>query len=171
MNNLKTKVMMENDTPIYVNNTQIKNVESYIYLGQRYTTRDKYQDKEIQRRITAGWTVFAKHCDIFKGNIETCMKRQVYNSFVLTAMKYGAETWVLTTQAKNKLAAAQTKMERSRLNITYRDRKTDIWVRDKTKATDVIEQVRRRKWTWVGYVSRIRDNQRKNSLSKTTTKL
>ena len=33
----KSKVMMENDTPIYVNNTQNANVESYIYLGQRYT--------------------------------------------------------------------------------------------------------------------------------------
>ncbi|KAK2188234.1 hypothetical protein NP493_139g03006 [Ridgeia piscesae] len=47
--------MMENDTPIYVNNTQIENVESYIYLGQRYSTRDKYQDKDFfQRRITTG---------------------------------------------------------------------------------------------------------------------
>ena len=59
-------------------------------------------------------------------------------------MKYGAETWALTTQA-NKLAVAQTKMERSVLNITYRDTKTNIWVREKTKVTDVIEQVRRRK--------------------------
>ena len=54
MNKSKTKVMMENDTPIYVNNTKIRNVERYLYLGQRYSTRDKNQDKEIQRRITAG---------------------------------------------------------------------------------------------------------------------
>ena len=33
MDKSKTKVMMENDTPIYVNNTQIENVESYTYLG------------------------------------------------------------------------------------------------------------------------------------------
>ena len=38
MNKSKTKVMMENDTPIYVNNTQIENVESYNYLRQRYST-------------------------------------------------------------------------------------------------------------------------------------
>ena len=44
MNKSNTKVMMETDTPIYVNNTQIENVESYIYLGQRYNTRDKNQD-------------------------------------------------------------------------------------------------------------------------------
>ena len=45
MNKSKTKVMMENDTPIYVNNIEIENVESYICLGQRYSTRDKSQDK------------------------------------------------------------------------------------------------------------------------------
>ncbi|KAK2170757.1 hypothetical protein NP493_1143g00035 [Ridgeia piscesae] len=72
--------MTETDTPIYVTNTQIENVESYIYLGQRYSARDKYQGNEIQRRITAGWTAFAKHRDIFKGNIGTCLKRQIYNS-------------------------------------------------------------------------------------------
>ncbi|KAK2165486.1 hypothetical protein NP493_1361g00044 [Ridgeia piscesae] len=72
--------MTENDTPIYVNNTQIENVETYIYLGQRYSTRDKNQHKAIQRRIKAGWTAFANHRDIFKGNIGTCLKRQVYST-------------------------------------------------------------------------------------------
>ena len=71
---------------------------------------------------------------------------------------HGAEPWPLTTQPKNKVATAQTKMERSMLNITYLDSKTYIWVRENTKVTDVIEQVRRRKWTWAGHVSRIRDN-------------
>ncbi|KAK2174362.1 hypothetical protein NP493_807g00016 [Ridgeia piscesae] len=102
--------MIENDTPIYVNNTQNENVESYIYLGQRYSSGDKQiRQKEIQRRIAAGSTAFDKHRDIVKGNIGTCLKRQVYNYCILPAMTYGAETWALTTQAKNKLAAAQTK--------------------------------------------------------------
>ena len=87
----KTKVMMENDTPICVNNTKIENVESYIYLGQRCSTRDKNKDNEIQRRITAGWTPFTKHRDIFKGNTGTCLKRHVYNSCVLPAMTYGGK--------------------------------------------------------------------------------
>ena len=112
----------------------------------------------FQRRIAAEWTAFAKHRDIFKGNIRTCLKRQVYNSYVVPAMTYGAVTWTLTTKTQNKLAAVQTKMERSVLNITYRDRKTNICLREKTKVTDVIEQVRRQKWTWAGHVSRIRDN-------------
>ena len=45
-------------------------------------------------------------------NLAICLKRQVYNSCVLPDMTYGAETWTLTKQAQNKLAAAQIKMER-----------------------------------------------------------
>ena len=43
MNKLKTRVMMENDS--YVNNNQIKNVESYIFLGQRYSSEAKTNTK------------------------------------------------------------------------------------------------------------------------------
>ncbi len=53
-------------------------------------------------------------------------------------MTYGAETWTLTKQTQNKLAAAQTKMERSMLNITYKDGRTNIWVRERTKFIDII---------------------------------
>ena len=71
----------------------------------------------------------AKNRDIFKGNIGTCLKRQIHNSCILPAMTYGAETWAFTTQPKTKLAAAQTKIERSMLYITYLERKTNIWVK------------------------------------------
>ena len=62
--------MTENDTPVYVNNNQIEIFDSYFYLGQMYSTRDKNLEKEIQKRITAGWSIFAKHRDIVKRNIE-----------------------------------------------------------------------------------------------------
>ena len=101
-------------------------------MGQHYSLKEKNQDKEIQRRIMAGWAAYAKHREIFKGNLAICLKRQLCNSCVLLAMAYGAETWTLTKQAQNKLAAAQTKLERSMLNITYKDRRTNIWVRERT---------------------------------------
>ena len=106
---------------------------------------EKNQDKEIQRRVMAGWAAYAKHRDIFKSNLAICLKRQVYNSCVLPAMTYGAETWTLTKQAHNKLAATQTKMDRSMLNITYKDRRTNIWVRERTKLIDIIYTVRKMK--------------------------
>ena len=62
----------------------------------------------------------------------------MYNSCVLPAMTYGAETRTLTKQAQNKLPAAQTKMERSMLNITHKDRKTNIRVRERTTVIDML---------------------------------
>ena len=106
MNITKTKVMVVDNNPINVNNVLIENVPGYVYLGQHYSLKEKNQDKEIQRRIMAGWAAYAKHRDIFKSNLAICLKRQVYNSCVLPAMAYGAETWTLTKQAQNKLAAA-----------------------------------------------------------------
>ena len=154
----KPKVMVVDNTPINVNNVLIENVPGYMYLGQHYSLKEKNQDKEIQRRIMAGWAAYAKHRDIFKSNLAICLKRQVYNSCVLPAMAYGAETWTLTKQAQNKLAAAQTKTERSMLNITYKDRKTNIWVREMTKLIDIIYTVRKMKWSWAGHINRLKDD-------------
>ena len=102
----KTKVVMENDTPINVNKLRPRTVKA---TSTRDSTRDKTQDKEIHRRISAGWIAFAKHPENFKGNIGTCLKRQVYNLCVLPAMTYGAETWALTTQAKKQASSRTNK--------------------------------------------------------------
>ena len=60
MNIAKTKVMVVDNTPINVNNVLIENVQGYVYLGQHYSLKEKNQDKEIQRRIMAGWAANAK---------------------------------------------------------------------------------------------------------------
>ena len=49
MNKSKTKAMMENYTPIYVNNTQIENVKSYIYLGQIQHQRQKLRQGDSKK--------------------------------------------------------------------------------------------------------------------------
>ena len=45
----------------------------------------------------------------------------VYNVCVFPAMTYGAETWALPIQAKSEVAAAQTKMARSMVNVVRRE--------------------------------------------------
>ena len=41
MNIANTKVMVVDNTPIKVNNMMIDNVEGYVYLGQRYSLKEK----------------------------------------------------------------------------------------------------------------------------------
>ena len=145
-------------SPIKVNNNNIEAVEEYIYLGQRFSLLDKGQEKEIQRRINAGWAAFANHKDIFKSNMPLSLKRKVYNACVLPAITYGSETWTLTAALENKLRVAQRKMERSILGISLIDKKTNKWIRDQTRVKDVIETVKRIKWRWAGHVARMQDN-------------
>ena len=116
----KDNFMVADNTPINVNNVLIENVDGYVYLGQHYSLKENNQDKEICRSIMAGCAADAKHPDIFISNIADCLTIQVFNSCVLPAMAY-----------------AHTKMVRSMLNITYRDRKTNIWVRERTQVMDV----------------------------------
>ena len=54
MNKSKTNVMMENDTPIYVSNIQIENVESYTFLGQRYRSSEKNKTRRIKEESRPG---------------------------------------------------------------------------------------------------------------------
>jgi len=49
-------------------------------------------------------------------------------------------------------------MEQNMLNITYKDRKTNNWVRDQTKVMDIMEILKNRKSTWTGHISRRTDN-------------
>ena len=46
MNIAKIKVMGVDNTPINVNNVLIENVEAYAYLGQPYSLKEMYRDKE-----------------------------------------------------------------------------------------------------------------------------
>ena len=44
------------------------------------------------------------------------------------------------------------------LNITYKDRETNIWVRERTKVIDIINTVRKIKWSWAGHINRLKDD-------------
>ena len=93
-----------------------------------------------------------------KATLPSAWRDRCTTSVCCQLWHYGAETWTLTKQAQNKLAAAQTKMERSALSITYKDRKTNIWVRGKTKVIDIINTVRKMKWSWAGHINRLKDD-------------
>ena len=147
MNITKTKVMVVDNTPRKCPRLRV--------LG---TTLQPQGKEPGQRDTTKNHGRLGGIRQTPKSNLAICLKRQVYNSCVLPAMTYGPETWTQTKQAQNKLVAAQTKMERSMLNITYKDRKTNIWVRERTKVIDIIHTVRKMKWSWAGHINRLKDD-------------
>ena len=169
MNMDKTKILSNaHATPgiVKVEEYEIEQVNSYIYLGQRESLREKDQEGEINRRIQAGWKSFNDNKDILKSNIPLSLKRKLYNQCILPAMTYASETWTMTKRMEQKLAASQRKMERSILGITWEDHKTNDWIRNKTGIRDIIETVKRKKWTWAGHISRMRDDRWTNTVTE-----
>jgi len=124
MNMTKTNIMVgttRTTNAVSVNGIQLDQVEEYVYLSQRFTLIEKNQDNEIRRRIKAGWRAFGRHNTMMKGAQPTCLKTKVFNQCIFPAIIYGAETWTLTTKIEKKMSVAQHNIERSMLNITYKD--------------------------------------------------
>ena len=77
------------------------------------------------------------------------VKRRLFQGALLPALTYACETWCLTGRLENKLAVAQRKWERKMLGVTLLDRRTNVWVRNKTGLMDVVEHCRERRFCWV----------------------
>ena len=98
MNGAKTKIMSNcNDvTDVALdNNSRIKVVNEYVYLGQRISFDKNSQRVEISRRIQLGWTAFGKLCDVFNSKFPQYLKTQVFDQCVLPTLTYASETWSL----------------------------------------------------------------------------
>jgi len=93
MNMQKTKVMTSSLVPqrkITVNGHDIEEVEEYIYLGQRFSLKEKGQEQEILRRIKLGWRQYGKLSNIMRGDIPICLKRKVFNQCIIPSYIWGS---------------------------------------------------------------------------------
>jgi hypothetical protein len=70
---------------------------------------------------------------VFKTKMPIFLNWKIIDSVITPAMTYGAETWSLTKQQKEKFAIAQRSMERLLLNITWEDKIRNKTIRSKRK--------------------------------------
>ena len=160
VNMKKTKVMLNSyaiKAPISINGEELQMVDEYVYLGQQITmTNDR--SGEIRRRISAGWTAFARYRAILKGNIPLCLKRKVYQQCVEPAITYGCQVWALTRRIQERLRTTQRSMERAMIGVTKRNHKNNKWIREKSGVKDIVSTIKKLKWGWEGHVARMNDN-------------
>ena len=126
INSANTNEMVVDNTSINVKNVRIENVEGYVHLGQHYSLKENNQDKEIQRKTMAGWSASAKSPVYLQK--QPCHLLEDTGVHLPYAASYDIWCRVLDTHETStyKIAAAHTNMAISILNITYKDRKTNI---------------------------------------------
>ena len=75
-------------------------------------------------------------------------------SLVLSVLLYGCETWKLTKGEEEKLDVFQTRCLRRVFKIRWQQHITNEAVLEMAGAAKISEEVRRRRWNWIGHVLR-----------------
>ena len=58
------------------------------------------------------------------------IKFNLYNSLILSILLYGCETWTLLEESKKLLNAFEPNSHRRMINITYRQRKKNVYINE-----------------------------------------
>ena len=166
----KSKVLVNSTTnthaEIYMNGQQLEEVDAFKYLGATLT-KDGRSTTEIKIRMATATSAMAKLSKIWKSKeISFPTKMKLYKSLVLSILLYGCESWTMTAETTKRIQTFETKCFRQMLGISWRDRKSNDFVKNQVTALagpqePLLALVKKRKLAWFGHVTR------RNSLPKT----
>ena len=113
---------------IYMYDKQIENVEHFKYLGPMLTNAGN-SINEIRIKLSTAVSALVKLEKIWRyGEIEFKLKCRLYNSLVLSTLLCSCGTWTLLEESKIKIRFFEFITHRCFLNISYKERKTNILV-------------------------------------------
>ena len=160
----KSKVLVNSnkDTPqthIIMNGETLEQVDSFKYLGA-LITEDGKSTIEIRARLAIALSAMSRLSKMWKSQrISIATKIRLYKALVTSIALYGCESWTLLAETEQRIEAFEMKCYRRILNISYRDRKTNDYVRQKIeelggKQERLLQVVKRRKLQWYGHITR-----------------
>ncbi|MGH0160920.1 UNVERIFIED_CONTAM: hypothetical protein FKN15_045888 [Acipenser sinensis] len=159
MNLAKTKWMRNlqaANNNIHIGQKEIEQVDSYVYLGQELTAGHK-NSRELARRRRAAWVSYASIAEVVTNTADATLRAHQFNSTVLPAMLYGAETWSLTAADRQKLAVTERALERRMVGVKRTDHISNELLRKTSKVKDAVNQADQAKKHWAGHVARRSD--------------
>ena len=121
---------------------------------------------EIRIRLATAVSTLVKLEKIWRSReIQFKLKFRLYNSLVLSTLFYGCKTWTLLEESKKKNRGFESKYHRRLLNISYKERKTNILVNNLINEKvcsylPLLDIIMRRKMIKFGHITR------HNSMSK-----
>ena len=157
----KTEVMVASKNPetpncnLYINNTRIKQVDSFVYLGSTLS-KDARSKEEIERRILIAKNAFNNMKNLLTNNgINMTTRVRALKTYVWSTLMYGSESWTLNREMKNKLKAVELWFYRRMLRVSWRDRMTneEVLVRVGQRRS-LLGEIRKRQMDFLGHVLR-----------------
>lgn len=164
INTAKTKVMKINtsdQTMFYINDQVIEEVSTFSYLGSVVST-DGGTAEDICSRIAKAGAAFASMWPVWRSSqISRNLKLRIFNACVKSILLYGSETWSTRKIEINKIQVFVNKCLRIICRVFWpnRIRNEDLW--KITEQEPMEQQIKRRKWRFIGHTLR-----RPNSITK-----
>ena len=160
INVTKTKLMRvgtKQGDDVMIAGEQIEEVDESRYLGSIMSKKGGTEE-DIQARTGKARQVFAMLMPIWRStSLTTGTKLSVFGSTVKAVLLYGAETWRLPKELKQKLQVFINKCLRSILRIWLprRIQNDEMW--RQTGQRPIEEGIKERAWRWIGHTLRRTD--------------
>ena len=157
----KTKIMKlknRSATKTSIRGADLEEVQDFKYLGS-YISADSDIEREISTRIGLAAAAFNKLRNIWKSSLlQTKTKLKIYRSNVPSVLLYAAETWRTNKKLESRLRGFEGRCLRRILRIRWEQCVTNREVSRRTGINNIVEEVRHRRWKWLGHVLRMNKN-------------
>ena len=161
INSKKTEVLRINsksNNNITITGQQLNEVDKYTYLGAIISNQGG-GGEDINSRIRKAMGSFMKLKQIWNSSKLTLhTKLRLFQALVMSVLFYGCETWKINDSDNKKLDTFQFKCLRRILKVrcSYIISNNDIL--RITKIKTISDEVKERRWKWIGHVLRKDDN-------------
>ena len=158
----KTVVLAQNVTsslPIIVNNSTLKVVDNFKYLGSTIS-KNLSLDCEIDVRIGKASTSVARLDKRVwtNNNLTSNTKMRVYHACILSTLLYGSETWSTYTSQEKKINAFHMRSLRRILGISWQDHISNEAVHSISGIPSIQALLSKNRLRWLGHVKRMDDS-------------
>ena len=161
VNITKTEVIaqrnnIEQPLTFQINGENLKQVESFTYLGSVLSNKHNI-DEEIVSRINHASASFGHlRSRVFdNSNLKIKTKVSVYTAVCLSTLLYSAESWTVYRRQIKPLEAFHIRCLQRILGITWRDKVPHTEILQRAKSVSIEATLAKRQLRWTGHIIRM----------------
>ena len=140
-----------------VNGRRIEDVDRFGFLGATVSGKEGGGTEDIQNRVVKVRGVFLRLKKIWSSHsISRRTKVRLHKTLVKPVLMYGCETWKMNKCDENNVF--QSRCLRRIFKIRWQERITNEEVLKMAEIENLSEDVRRRRWKFIGHIKRKEPN-------------
>ena len=135
----KTQIMTTGTLKEFILEGTKMEINCYTFLGS-IITREGYDYKEINRRLSIGKMAMAKLEKIMKvQDVKKATKIKITETVIFSTVTYGSESWTVRKKERKKMYAFELWMWRRILRVPWTEKTTNLSVLEEVKPKRSLE--------------------------------